>query len=120
MRSIFTISLACAAVLLFGGCGKSSSTGPAAAQTKAFESATPEVKQLWQAALEADRSNDYSKGLNLYYSLLHENLTEEQHEAVGKLSTGLKQRLSDAAQKGDAAAQAALQELRQRTSNRPR
>ena len=70
--------------------------------------------------MDADRTNDYSKGLNLYYSLLGDNLTEAQHEAVGRLSTSLKQRLSDAAQKGDAAAQAALQELRQRAPGRPR
>lgn len=120
MRSFFTISLAVAAVFLFGGCNKGGSPGPAPAEIKAFEAATPEVKQVWQAALDADRTNDYGKGLTLYYSLLGENLTEAQHEAIGRLSTSLKQRLSDAAQKGDAAAQAALQELRQRAPGRPR
>ena len=120
MRSTCTTFLAVAVVLLCGGCKKGSSPGPTAAEIKAFEAATPEVKQVWQVALDADRTNDYGKGLSVYYSLLHENLTEEQREAVGRLSTGLKQRLSDAAQKGDAAALAALQELRQRAPNRPR
>jgi hypothetical protein len=120
MRSTFTTLLAVAAVLLCGGCKKDSSPGPTAAEIKAFEAAGPEVKQVWQAALDADRANDYGKGLTLYYSLLGENLTPEQQEAVGRLSTGLKQRLSDAAEKGDSAAQAALQELRQRSPNRPR
>jgi len=120
MKSAFTTLLAVAAVLLCGGCKKGGSPGPTAAEIKAFEAASPEVKQVWQAALDADRTNDYSKGLSLYYSLLGENLNDEQRDAVGRLSTGLKQRLSDAAQKGDAAAQAALQELRQRAPNRPR
>jgi hypothetical protein len=120
MRIIFTISLAVAAALVLGGCRKSSSSGLAAADVKAFETATPEVKQVWQAALEADHTNDYAKGLTLYYSLLGGNLTPEQREAVARFSTGLNQRLMDAVQKGDAAAQAALQELRQGARNRGR
>jgi hypothetical protein len=120
MRAIPATTLAVAAVLVLVGCSKSSPPGPTAAEIKAFEAATPEAKQVWQAALDADGTNDYGKGLSLFYSLLHEDLTEAQREAVGRLSTGLKQRLSDAAQKGDAAAQATLQELRQRAPNRPR
>jgi hypothetical protein len=120
MRTLFTISLAFAAVLLCGGCKKNSSTGPAVADIKAFDTAAPEVKQVWQAAMEADRTNNYAGGLALYYSLLREDLTPGQREVVARLSTSLKQRLSDAAQKGDPAAQAAMQELRQRAPNRPR
>lgn len=120
MRIILTISLAVVAVLVLGGCKKSSPIGPVAADFKAFDSATPEVKQVWQAALEADHTNDYAKGLTLYYSLLGGDITPEQREAVAKLSTGLNQRLLDAVQKGDAAAQAALQELRQGARNRGR
>ena len=119
IRILSTIILTVAAVLLIGGCKKSSSTGPGA-EAKAFETATPEVKQVWQTALEADHTNDYAKGLTLYYSLLSEQLTPEQREAVGRLSTGLKQRMSDAAAKGDAAALAALQQLQQRAPGRPR
>jgi hypothetical protein len=98
MRSIFAISPAVAAVWRFGVCKKGSS--PAPAKIKVFEAATPKVKQVWQAALDADRANDYGKGLRLYCSLLRENLTEAQHDAVGRLSTGLKQRLSDAPENG--------------------
>jgi hypothetical protein len=120
IRTILTISLAVAAVWLCGGCTKKISTGPTAADIKAFDTSTPELKQVWQAALDADRTNDYAKGLSLYYSLLSENLPPEQHDAVARLSTGLNQRLSDAAAKGDASAQAALQELRQSARNRSR
>jgi hypothetical protein len=56
----------------------------------------------------------------LYYSLLREDLTPEQVEVVKKASTNLKQRLDDAVRKGDAAAQAAMQELRERAPGRPR
>ncbi|MCX6914106.1 MAG: hypothetical protein WCK27_10420 [Verrucomicrobiota bacterium] len=120
MRIILTIWLAVMAVLVLGGCKKSSPVGPVAADFKAFDNATPEVKQVWQAALEADHTNDYAKGLTLYYSLPGGDITPEQREAVGRLSTGLNQRLLDAVQKGDAAAQAALQELRQGARNRGR
>ena len=119
MRTVISLSLAIVAAMILGGCTKGDSRGPAPAEIKAFEAATPAVKQIWQAALEADRTNDFARGLGLYYSLLREDLTSEQHDAVGRLSTSLKQRLSDAAQKGDATAQAALQELRQRTPGRP-
>jgi|WetSurMetagenome_2_1015567.scaffolds.fasta_scaffold305810_2 hypothetical protein len=120
MRIILTISLAVMAVLVLGGCKKNSPVGPVAADFKAFDSATPEVKQVWQAALDADHTNDFAKGLTLYYSLLGGNLTPEQQESVKRLSTGLNQRLMDAVQKGDAAAQAGLQELRQGARNRGR
>jgi hypothetical protein len=119
MKTIFAVSFAFAALLLFGGCNKGNSTGPAA-EIKAFDTASPEVKQVWQAALEADRTNGYAAALTIYYSMLREDLTPEQRDAVGRVSTSLKQRLSDAAQKGDAGAQAALQEFRQRAPNRPR
>ena len=78
------------------------------------------VKEGWHAALDAGRTNGYGKGLSLYYSLLSENLTPQQRDAVGRLSTSLKQRMSNAAEKGDPAAQSALQELRQRAPNRQR
>jgi hypothetical protein len=120
MRTLLTISLAFAAVLLCGGCKKNSATGPTTSDIKAFDTATPEVKQVWQTALQADRTNDYAGGITLYFSLMREDLTPAQQEVVAKLSTSLKQRLSDAAQKGDPAAQAAVQELRQHAPNRPR
>jgi len=120
MRAIPAVMLAVAATLLFGACKKGNSAGPAPVETKAFEAAAPEVKQVWQAALDADRTNDYGKGLKLYYSLLGETLTPEQRDAVARLSTSLKERMSDAAAKGDSAAQEALQELRQRAPNRAR
>lgn len=118
--TLFTISLALAAVLVCGGCKKSSAAAPAAAEVKAFDTAAPDVKQVWQAALQADGTNDYAGALTLYYSLLRENLTPEQQASVARVSTSLKQRMSDAAQKGDPAAQAAMQALRQHAPNRPR
>jgi hypothetical protein len=120
ITALFTISLAFAAVLLCGGCKKSGSGGPAAAEIKAFDTAAAEVKQLWLAAVAADHTNDYAGGITLYYTLMRENLTPAQQEVVAKVSTGLKQRMSDAAEKGDPAAKAAVQELRQHAPNRPR
>ena len=117
ITALFTISLAFAAVLLCGGCKKS---GSGAAETKAFETAAPEVKQIWQAALQADGTNDYTGALTLYSALLRENLTPAQSEVVARVSTSLNQRMFSAAQKGDPAAQAAVQELRHHAPNRQR
>ena len=106
--------------MLCGGCKKSSATGPTTAEIKAFDTATPEVKQVWQTTLQPDHTNVYAGGITLYFSLMRKDLTPAQQEVVAKLSTSLKQRMSDAAQKGDPAAQAAVQELRQHAPNRPR
>ena len=114
------ICVSSGAVLLCAGCKQSGPAGPTTSDTKAFDSAPPEVKQMWQAALAADHTNDYAGGITLYYSLMREDLTPEQQAVVAKLSTNLKQRMSDAADKGDSAAKAAVQELRQRAPNRPR
>jgi hypothetical protein len=107
-------------VLLFGGCGKAKPVAPTAAELRAFDKAPAEVKDAWQAAQAADHTNDYARGMVLYYSLLREDLSPEQVEVVKKASTYLKQRLDDAVEKGDAAAQAAMQELRTRAPGRPR
>ena len=120
MRTLFAISLALAAVLLCGGCKKNGAAGPTAAEIKAFDTATSEVKQVWQAALQADGTNDYTGALTLYSALLRENLTPAQSEVVARVSTSLNQRMFSAAQKGDPAAQAAVQELRHRAPNRQR
>jgi hypothetical protein len=120
ITALFTISLAFAAVLLCGGCKKSSSSGLTAAEIKALDTAAPEVKQIWQAALQADGTNDYTGAHTLYSALLRENLTPAQSEVVVKASTTLNQRMFSAAQKGDPAAQAAVQELRHHAPNRQR
>jgi hypothetical protein len=120
ITALFTISLAFAAVLLCGGCKKSSSGGLTAAEIKAFDTAVPDVKQIWQAALQADGTNDYTGAITLYSALLGENLTPAQSEVVAKTSTSLNQRMFSAAQKGDPAAQAAVQELRHHAPNRQR
>jgi hypothetical protein len=58
--------------------------------------------------------------MTLYYSLMREDLTPEQQAIVAKLSTSLNDRMFAAADKGDPAAKAAVQELRQHAPNRPR
>jgi hypothetical protein len=118
--TLSAIAFACGAVLFLDGCGKHTSTAPTAAELKAFDKSAAEVKDLWQAAQAADHTNDYARGMDLYYGLLREDLTPEQVEVVKKASTSLKQRLDDAVQKGDPAAQAAMQELRAHAPGRPR
>jgi hypothetical protein len=118
--TLSVLSSVCAVALICSGCGKAAPTPPGTAEIKAFDKAPPEVKELWQAALAADGTNDYARGITLYYGLMREELTPEQQAVVAKASTNLKQRMDDAAQKGDAAAQAAEQELRQHAPGRPR
>jgi hypothetical protein len=100
-----------AVLLVAAGCGQESSTstpGLTRADLKAFDKAAPEIKQAWQVALEADRTNGLVTAQQLLKDLLAENLTPEQVQAAAKESGLVNQRLRAAAEQGDAAAKQAL------------
>ena len=110
-----------AALTLLLGCGhQSGSQKLTDSELKALDAATPEIKQMWSAALEASKTNDYAGGMLLLNKLLTQDLSPAQREAVSKQSTALKQRLDAAVDKGDPEARKALEELRQSAPNRPR
>jgi hypothetical protein len=107
-------------VLLLPACSRSGGSGLTARETQAFDKASPELKQSWTAALAAAKTNDYVGAQTLLYGLLGQQLTPEQQQAVQDEITVVKDNLTAAVQKGDPAAQAALQQLRQNPPNRAR
>jgi len=94
------------ALLILPACGKNA--GPAAGSPNAFDSAPADVKQIWLAALEADKTNDYAVAQTLCYSLLQKSLSPDQQNAVNQQLTSVSTRFQEALQKGDPLAKAAL------------
>lgn len=119
MKGWLTFQAFMAGWLLVLGCGRSTS-GTASQDNNAFDSAAPEIKQTWQAALEASRTNDFEGSKKLFYSLITPDCTPAQQEAVKHAMTALDQKFSEALSKGDPAAQEALDALRKNPPNRGR
>ena len=109
-----------AALSLLCGCGQKTGTQLSSAELKAFDSAPPEIKQMWSTALEVSKTNDYVGGQTLFYKLLSGELSPDQRSAVSKASTDLNTRLYAAFEKGDPQAQKAIQEMRANPPNRAR
>jgi predicted small lipoprotein YifL len=113
------VLLCLTSVAIFAGCGRKGVGELTAAEAKAFDQAAPELKQEWIAALEASKTNDYNGAQTLLYGLLNQNLSPEQRQAVVKQSTVVNDRLYSALEKGDPAAQKAIEEMRRNPPNRP-
>ncbi|HWV99630.1 MAG TPA: hypothetical protein VNZ64_08070 [Candidatus Acidoferrum sp.] len=110
-------TFACVALIgLLAGCRGKSGRG---FDPNTFAQAAPEIKQAWEEASAADRTNGYASAQSLYFMLLRLQLSPQQRQAVEQASTGLNDRLSSALQKGDPDAKAALEELRRHPPNRP-
>ena len=97
------------AVFLLPGCGKQD--GKVDAQ--AFDKAAPEIKADWDAAVAADKDNEYFTASASYAKVMKQEskLTPKQFESVLAASQALSQRLTAAADGGDAAAKQALAKL---------
>jgi len=106
------------ALLLFPACGKKAA--PVGGSPNAFDSAPAEVKQIWLAALEADKTNGYVAAQTLCYSLLQKSLSPDQQNAVSQQLTSVNTRFQEALQKGDPVAKAAWEEMRRNPPNRQR
>lgn len=75
---------------------------------------------MWTAATEAARTNDYVGAQNLLFGLLNaQTLSAEQKAAVSKEIGTVNDQLYAAFDKGDPAAQKAVEELRRNPPNRP-
>jgi hypothetical protein len=115
-RAAFILCLAC---LLVTACGGRKSTGEITASEKqAFDSAPPELKQMWLSGLEAVSTNDYAGAQTLFYGLLTQQLSPPQRQAVTKESTFVMDRIYAGIDKGDPAALKAAEELRRNPPNR--
>lgn len=116
----FALGLLFSTLLLLAGCGgdKVKVTG---ANLEAFKSAPPEIQQKWDKALQDDKANNYAAAGKAYFELLRTpNLSPEQLQAVQNAAAALNQKMYAAADKGDAAAQKAINELRSGVATRPR
>ncbi len=114
--------LLAAGALLFGayGCGRGGSGGLSGKEQHAFDKAAPELAQAWTAGVEAAKTNDYFGAEIVLYRLMRQGLTPEQKQAVEHQLTIVSDRLTAALEKGDPAAQAALEQLRSNPPNRIR
>lgn len=108
MKPLAALAVLALATLLFNGCGDNGFS-LSKKDLAAFKDAKPELKQLWEAGLKADRANDYVAAGNNFRALMTNEITADQLVAVQTALGGLNIRLNEAAAKGDAAAQQALE-----------
>jgi uncharacterized lipoprotein YddW (UPF0748 family) len=106
--------------LLLVSCGHKGGSELTSAEAAAFNQAPPEVKAMWVQAAEAAKTNGYVVAYNLYYELVNADLSPEQKQAVAKANTALNDRLMAGVDKGDPAAQHAIEEMRQNPPSRKR
>ena len=101
--SLFVVFAACI------GCSKN--TGQAS--SRAFDTASPEIKANWYQAVAADQTNDYYTASSMYAKVLSQetNLTTKQLEVLETASRDLSQRMVSAAGNGDDSAKEALTRL---------
>ncbi len=94
--------------LLAVGCGKSAS-----ANAKAFDSASPEIKATWDKAQTAAKAKDYATALLTFQQLqARTDLTPDQIKAVGEAATAVSDQMYEASNKGDPAAEKAIETMR--------
>lgn len=109
---IFNLALLVAglasAALLVGGCGQKTAT-ITSAQSSAFDSAPPDVKQAWDKALAADKANDYVTAAASLDSLQKMILSDQQTQALSAERDAFNTRLMKALDKNDPAAIQAVQ-----------
>jgi hypothetical protein len=91
------------------GCGKSDGKVDATS----FDKAAPEIRSDWDAAIAADKANDYFNASMNYSKVMRQEakLTSQQFDSALAASRALSERLTTAAAKGDVAAKAALAKL---------
>lgn len=103
---------------LLGGCGRKASLEPAL-QTKAFDSAPPEIKQAWGAVVSGLQTNDFgvSSQIVLWDLRREPALTDQQKAVVEETLTTLSSRMFEAAGRGDPAALKAMKQVRERRTD---
>lgn len=118
------VSLAAGGLCLFLGfaaTGCKKPTQATAVDTHVFDSATPELKEAWSAALSAAQTNDYATAyLTLGQMRGQPSLTAAQIRAIAAQSTLVHALMNDAAQKGDSNALRAIQDIRAAQRSRGR
>ena len=105
---ISTFSILFLAGALLTGCSKK----PANAMS-IFDSASPDIKAIWDSSIAADKANDYVTAIQGYRSLMKQKtkLTDKQIDVLDSVAVALNQRFNDAVNSGDPAAKQAADQL---------
>src|ERR1700761_7432327 len=102
-----------ALILCFGlaGCGKGKSNPKS---TSVFDSAPPEIKDVWLKAVAADNANDYVTAVTAYRQVLarQSDISNDQYLTAQQAFGLLNQRLVNNSLKGDPDAKQALDTLK--------
>ena len=106
-----------AAGLVLAGCGRKGS-GITAAEWKEFANAPADTKTLWEQAVAAEKTSDYVAAQAAFRQLREQSLTPEQQAAVQNAARVNGEKLLEAFNKGDPAAQKAMEALRQQDNRR--
>lgn len=111
-RFRFTVALVLFAVVALVGCSK---RGPSKdISSSAFDSAAPELKQSWNAALAAWKGHQYPEAASNFVGLQSKvgSLSQQQSDALTKAVEEFGQEAFEVANKGDARATDAVKLLR--------
>jgi hypothetical protein len=105
--------------LALAGCGRGNASVAHALQTKAFDSASPALKEKWGAVVSDLHSNGFNSKaqIGLWDLRQEQALTSEQKLVVEETLKTLAGRMYDAAGRGDPAALEALKDVRERRSD---
>ncbi len=102
------------------GCGKHEAMPKVATNTKAFDSASAELKADWNKVVAAVAAKDYSTViLTCKQMYAAPDLTPEQRTAVLNTWTALQSEMFKQAENGDVKAKEAIAEVRKGGYNRP-
>ncbi len=118
LSSKIAVAVACAGCALLYGCGGGSKDpGKLGAQySQLFASADAETKACWETATGALKTNGYAVTILAIRTLTQGGkLTPEQAKAANETATAASDRMYEAANKGDASALQAIEDLRKAT-----
>jgi len=103
--------------LVIPGCKKNA--GGKAPNISAFDTAPEEIKQVWNLALAADKTNDYYTAEGMLYDLIRREISPAQTEAARAQLVITHHRMQDGVEKGEPEAKAAFEKIRMAPPNRP-
>ena len=113
IRSARLLAGFAALALCLAGCGRKDAISLASTHEKEFQSATGDIKAGWEAVAAAAKAHDYAAALTATAKIANNPaLTPEQKKALTETATAISDEMYERANKADAAALKALQELR--------
>jgi hypothetical protein len=110
-RFVLFAPIALFSIVLVNGCGPGGRK-LTSADAKAFDNASPELKERWAKAQASIATNDYVGSIVTLRSMLSAGLSKPQIDAVQDALASYDAKLMKAVDHGDPAAQKALETLR--------